>query len=89
MVAGQLELLVHILKKLKKSYLVVIAGRGESGPEVRKNSRRIVLPNLRLYLFYMLFIDTLANIFFLSSRIVCVIFGQGGLLESGALDGRD
>lgn len=35
MVAGQLELLVHILKKLKKNYLVVIAGRGESGPEVR------------------------------------------------------
>ncbi|KAK3842941.1 MAG: rab-GTPase-TBC domain-containing protein [Linnemannia gamsii] len=34
MVAGQLDLLVHILKKLKKNYLVVIAGRGDSGPEI-------------------------------------------------------
>ncbi|KAK5828761.1 rab-GTPase-TBC domain-containing protein [Linnemannia elongata] len=48
MVAGQLELLVHILKKLKKNYLVVIAGRGESGPEfasslVREGFQRVAL----------------------------------------------
>ncbi|KAF9126614.1 hypothetical protein BGW39_006484 [Mortierella sp. 14UC] len=48
MVAGQLELLVHILKKLKKNYLVVIAGRGDSGPEfasslVREGFARVAL----------------------------------------------
>jgi rhodanese-related sulfurtransferase len=32
---GQLDLLVHILQKLKRNYLVVIANRGDSGPEVR------------------------------------------------------
>ncbi|KAG9072704.1 hypothetical protein KI688_000479 [Linnemannia hyalina] len=48
MVDGQLELLVHILKKLKKNYLVVIAGRGESGSEfasslVREGFSRVAL----------------------------------------------
>ncbi|KAG0288524.1 hypothetical protein BGZ96_007729 [Linnemannia gamsii] len=48
MVAGQLELLVHILKKLKKNYLVVISGRGESGSEfasslVREGFSRVAL----------------------------------------------
>ncbi|KAG0212206.1 hypothetical protein BGX33_003791 [Mortierella sp. NVP41] len=48
MIAGQLELLVHILKKLKKNYLVVIANRGESGPEfasslVREGFSRVAL----------------------------------------------
>ncbi|KAI8597710.1 rab-GTPase-TBC domain-containing protein [Dissophora ornata] len=33
MIPGQLDLLVHILMKLKKNYLVVIANRGDSGPE--------------------------------------------------------
>ncbi|KAF8985817.1 hypothetical protein BGZ46_001785 [Entomortierella lignicola] len=33
MTPSQLDLLVHILEKLKKSYLVVIANRGDAGPE--------------------------------------------------------
>ncbi|KAF9114141.1 hypothetical protein BGX27_011569 [Mortierella sp. AM989] len=33
MIPSQLDMLVHILEKLKKSYLVVIANRGDAGPE--------------------------------------------------------
>ncbi|ORZ08841.1 rab-GTPase-TBC domain-domain-containing protein [Lobosporangium transversale] len=48
MVPGQLGLLVHILGKLKKNYLVVIANRGDSGPEfasalVRHGFSRVAL----------------------------------------------
>ncbi|KAF8931547.1 hypothetical protein BGZ47_011790 [Haplosporangium gracile] len=48
MVAGQLELLVHILRKLKKNYLVVIAGRGESGPEFASSLVREGFPRVAL-----------------------------------------
>ncbi|KAG0043694.1 hypothetical protein BGZ83_011126 [Gryganskiella cystojenkinii] len=37
MMASQLDFLLHILKKLKKNYLVVIANRGYSGPEFASN----------------------------------------------------
>ncbi|KAG0369896.1 rab-GTPase-TBC domain-containing protein [Gamsiella multidivaricata] len=45
---GQLDLLVHILQKLKRKYLVVIANRGDSGPEfasalVRRGFSRVAL----------------------------------------------
>ncbi|KAG0215796.1 hypothetical protein BGX28_008106 [Mortierella sp. GBA30] len=48
MVTGQLDLLLLILRKLKKSYLVVIANRGDSGPEfasalVRAGFNRVAL----------------------------------------------
>ncbi|KAF9586612.1 hypothetical protein BGW38_000986 [Lunasporangiospora selenospora] len=33
MLVNQLDSLVHILKKLKKNYLVIIANKGDSGPE--------------------------------------------------------
>lgn len=65
MVAGQLELLVHILKKLKKNYLVVISGRGESGAEVRKKIVGVLYPAKHsLYFFFLRDINTLANIYF-------------------------
>ncbi|KAF9149310.1 hypothetical protein BG015_008894 [Linnemannia schmuckeri] len=47
-VAGHLELLVHILRKLKKNYLVVIAGRGEFGPEFASSLVREGFPRVAL-----------------------------------------
>ncbi|KAF9191390.1 hypothetical protein BGZ51_007393 [Haplosporangium sp. Z 767] len=48
MAAGQLDLLLLILKKLKKNYLVVIANKGDSGPDfasalVRAGFSRVAL----------------------------------------------
>ncbi|KAG0294913.1 hypothetical protein BGZ98_001580, partial [Dissophora globulifera] len=48
MIPSQLELLVFILEKLKKNYLVVIANRGDSGPEFASACVRFGFPRVAL-----------------------------------------
>jgi len=86
MSAGQLDYLVLILEKLKKNYLVVIANRGDSGPEVSV----CVFCRRRVRYTYNEYYQEISpnKSCPLTLHIVCVGTCSKGLPESCAVDGR-